>query len=80
MRWNRSSYVNRLRQSDWIRLFAEAGFVMHAHEATVSDHTVRLLPQLRYLHKYQQTSRDLCADGLRGGSRPCLELLKEAKW
>lgn len=53
MRWNRSSYVNRLRQSDWIHLFAEAGFVMRAHEATVSDHTVRLLPQLRYLHKYQ---------------------------
>ena len=53
MRWNRSSYVNRLRQSDWIRLFAEAGFVMHAHETTVSDPTVRLLPQLSYLHKYQ---------------------------
>jgi len=53
MRWNRSSYVNRLRQSDWIRLFAEAGFVMRAHEAAVNDHTVRLFSQLRYLHKYQ---------------------------
>jgi ubiquinone/menaquinone biosynthesis C-methylase UbiE len=53
MRWNRSSYVNRLRQSDWVRLFTEAGFVMRVHEATVSDHTVRFLPQLRYLHKYQ---------------------------
>ncbi|TKB92699.1 MAG: class I SAM-dependent methyltransferase [Nitrospira sp.] len=52
MRWNRSSYVNRLRQSDWVRLFTEAGFVMRVHEATVSDHTVRFLPQLRYLHKY----------------------------
>jgi ubiquinone/menaquinone biosynthesis C-methylase UbiE len=53
MRWNRSSYVNRLRQSDWMRLFTETGFVMHAHEATVSDHTVHLFSQLRYLHKYQ---------------------------
>ena len=53
MRWNRSSYVNRLRLSDWIRLFAEAGFVARAHEATVSDHIVRLFSQLRYLHKYQ---------------------------
>jgi hypothetical protein len=39
MKWNRSSYVNRLRQSDWMQLFAEAGFVVRAHEATVSDHT-----------------------------------------
>lgn len=53
MRWNRSSYVNRLRQSDWVRLFTEAGFVMRVHEATVSDHTVQFLPQLCYLHKYQ---------------------------
>ena len=60
MRWNRSSYVNRLRQSDWIRLFAEAGFVMRAHESTVSDHTVRLLSQLRYLHKYQYDDAVTC--------------------
>jgi SAM-dependent methyltransferase len=60
MRWNRSSYVNRLRRSDWIRLFAEAGFVMHTHEATVSDQTVRLLSQLRYLHKYQYDDAVTC--------------------
>jgi ubiquinone/menaquinone biosynthesis C-methylase UbiE len=60
MKWNRSSYVNRLRQSDWMRLFAEAGFVVRAHEATVSDHTVRLLPQLRYLHKYQYDDAVTC--------------------
>ena len=60
MRWNRSSYVNRLRQSDWMRLFAEAGFVVRVREGTVSDHTVRLLPQLRYLHKYQQDDAVTC--------------------
>ncbi|MEO5954652.1 MAG: methyltransferase domain-containing protein [Nitrospiraceae bacterium] len=60
MRWNRSSYVNRLRQSDWIRVFAEAGFVTRAHEATVSDHTVRLFSQLRYLHKYQYDDAVTC--------------------
>lgn len=60
MRWNRSSYVNRLRQSDWIRLFAEAGFVVRAHEATVSEHTVRLLSQLRYLRKYQYDDAVTC--------------------
>jgi ubiquinone/menaquinone biosynthesis C-methylase UbiE len=60
MRWNRSSYVNRLRQSDWIRLFAEAGFVVRAHESIVSDHTVRLFSQLRYLHKYQYADAVTC--------------------
>ncbi|MDN5942102.1 MAG: class I SAM-dependent methyltransferase [Nitrospira sp.] len=60
MRWNRSSYVNRLRRSDWIRLFTEAGFVMHAHEATVSDHTVYLLSQLAYLHQYQYDDAVTC--------------------
>ena len=60
MRWNRSSYVNRLRQSDWLRLFAKAGFVVRAHEATVSDHTVHLLSQLRYLHKYQYDDAVTC--------------------
>ena len=53
MKWNRSSYVNRLRQSDWMRLFAEVGFVMRARETVVNDHTVRLLSDLWYLHKYQ---------------------------
>ena len=52
MRWNRSSYVNRLRRSDWLRLFAQAGFVMRAQEATVNEDIVRLFPRLTYLHKY----------------------------
>lgn len=61
MRWNRSSYVNRLRQSDWIRLFAETGFVARAREATVSEDTVRCFSQLRYLHKYQYDDAVTCA-------------------
>lgn len=52
MRWNRSTYVNRLRRSDWRRLFAQAGFVLRAQEAVVSQDIVRLLPQLKYLQKY----------------------------
>jgi SAM-dependent methyltransferase len=52
MRWNRSSYVNRLRRSDWLRLFAQTGFVLRAQEATVSEDIARVLPQLKYLHKY----------------------------
>src|SRR5689334_21529905 len=28
MKWNRSSYVNRLRKSQWKRLFEEAGFIL----------------------------------------------------
>lgn len=52
MRWNRSSYVNRLRRSDWLRLFARVGFLVRAQEATVSEDIARLLPQLTYLRKY----------------------------
>ena len=60
MRWNRSSYVNRLRQSDWIRLFTETGFTVRTHEATVSADTVRLFSQLHYLHKYQYDDAVTC--------------------
>jgi len=52
MRWNRSSYVNRLRRSDWIRLFDEAGFIVRTQEATVSKEIASLLPQMKYLQKY----------------------------
>ena len=52
MRWNRSSYVNRLRRSDWLRLFSQAGFVVRVQESTASDNIARLLPTLKYLHKY----------------------------
>jgi hypothetical protein len=34
--------------------------VARAYEATVSDHTVHLLSQLRYLHKYQYDDAVTC--------------------
>jgi SAM-dependent methyltransferase len=52
MKWNRSSYVNRLRKSDWKRLLEDAGFVLNAETSGVSEETARILPTLSYLHKY----------------------------
>jgi SAM-dependent methyltransferase len=52
MKWNRSSYVNRLRKSEWKRLFEEAGFVLKAEACAVSQEVDRALPGLSYLHKY----------------------------
>ncbi|HET8721091.1 MAG TPA: class I SAM-dependent methyltransferase [Nitrospira sp.] len=52
MKWNRSSYVNRLRKSEWKRLFEEAGFVLKAEACSVSREVDRALPGLPYLHKY----------------------------
>ena len=52
MKWNRSSYVNRLRKSEWKRLFEEAGFVLNGEACSVSQDVDRALPALPYLHKY----------------------------
>ena len=52
MKWNRSSYVNRLRKSEWKRLFEDAGFVLNAEASSVSQDVDRALPALPYLHKY----------------------------
>ena len=52
MKWNRSSYVNRLRKSEWKGLFEEAGFVLNAEACSVSQEVGRALPTLPYLHKY----------------------------
>jgi SAM-dependent methyltransferase len=52
MRWNRSSYVNRLRKSDWQELFKESGFVCRHEESRSNEAIVRALPALRYLHRY----------------------------
>lgn len=54
MRWNRSSYVNRLRKSEWKRLFEEAGFVVRAEASSVNAEIHRALPMLRYLQKYSR--------------------------
>jgi SAM-dependent methyltransferase len=52
MKWNRSSYVNRLRKSQWKRLFEAAGFVLRAEACSVSQEIARALPTLAYLHRY----------------------------
>jgi SAM-dependent methyltransferase len=52
MRWNRSSYVNRLRRSEWIRLFSEAGLVVRHQESHVNNDIASALPSLPYLHSY----------------------------
>ena len=52
MKSNRSSYTNRLRKSDWIRLFTGAGFVIEHQESTVSHVIAEALPSLPYLHRY----------------------------
>ena len=52
MRWNRSSYVNRLRKSEWKRLFEEAGFVVKDEACAVSEDIEHTLPALPYLHQY----------------------------
>jgi SAM-dependent methyltransferase len=52
MKWNRSSYVNRLRKSEWKRLFDDAGFVLNAEACTVSQEVKAALPHLSYLHTY----------------------------
>ena len=54
MRWNRSSYVNRLRKSEWKRLFHEAGLVLRVEESRVSRQIENTLPTLQYLHKYSR--------------------------
>ncbi|HKY70305.1 MAG TPA: class I SAM-dependent methyltransferase [Nitrospira sp.] len=52
MKWNRSSYVNRLRKSGWMRLFEKAGFVVGAECSRISEEIERALPALPYLHAY----------------------------
>jgi ubiquinone/menaquinone biosynthesis C-methylase UbiE len=53
MKWNRSSYVNRLRKSEWIALFGQEGFAVRKEESCVSEQIVQALPRLHYLHKYR---------------------------
>ena len=52
MKWNRSSYVNRLRKSGWMRLFEKAGFVVREESSHISEEIERALPTLPYLHTY----------------------------
>lgn len=52
MKWNRSSYTNRLRKSEWIKLFKEAGFVMLHEESQRSESIAQALQSLSYLHRF----------------------------
>ena len=52
MRWYRSSYVNRLRQSEWQAIFKQTGFVLHAEERVVNEDIIRQLSLLPYLNRY----------------------------
>jgi len=51
MTWNRGAYTNRLRASDWSKLFAHCGFTMRVFRTETSDalrHVYRAQPDLRY--------------------------------
>lgn len=54
MKWNRSSFVNRLRKSDWLGLFEDTGFRFRHTEARESEETIQALPGLKHLHKYSR--------------------------
>lgn len=54
MRWNRSSYVNRLRKSEWLQLLQQAGFHMRHCEGVESEEIAGALPRLSYLHAYSR--------------------------
>jgi len=52
MKWNRSSYVNRLRKSEWITLLSNVGFRCVDCQATESEEVGRSLHRLGYLHRF----------------------------
>ncbi|MDH4235679.1 MAG: class I SAM-dependent methyltransferase [Nitrospira sp.] len=52
MKWNRSSYTNRLRKSEWMALFHDAGFVVLQAESQTSKDIASALPALTYLHRF----------------------------
>lgn len=54
MKWNRSSYVNRLRKSDWLRLFTQAGFRITECQVSQSPEIDHVRAQLPYLRAYSR--------------------------
>jgi len=54
MKWNRSSYVNRLRKSEWLQLLQQKGFRIRSCQAWESQEIEALLPRLPYLHAYSR--------------------------
>ncbi len=59
MSMNRSIYVNRLRQSDWIRMHQNAGFEIVETVPAINDHIKNLYEngRLQYLSKYKPEDR-----------------------
>ncbi len=59
MTWNRSNFVNRLRQSQWVKLHQDAGFTAIETELYLSE-TIQVLHQsgkLPYLDRYPEEDR-----------------------
>ncbi|MGE3154005.1 MAG: class I SAM-dependent methyltransferase [Nitrospiraceae bacterium] len=54
MKWNRSSYVNRLRSSDWRAILSEAGFAIREWRGVESPDIEQVLSELSYLHRYSR--------------------------
>lgn len=54
MKWNRSSYINRLRKSEWLTLLREAGLAIRDCRGEESQDIERVLPELPYLHRYSR--------------------------
>lgn len=59
MTWNRSNYVNRLRQSEWVRLHQQAGFTTVEKELHLSDlmQSLHQAGKLPYLNRYPEEDR-----------------------
>ncbi|MES2555990.1 MAG: class I SAM-dependent methyltransferase [Bacteroidota bacterium] len=59
MTWNRSNFVNRLRQSEWVQLHQHAGFTTIEKELDLSDfiQTLHQSGKLPYLDRYPEEDR-----------------------
>lgn len=59
MTWNRSSFVNRLRQSEWVKLHEDAGFTTIKKVVGESDHIRKLYEsgKVQYLNEYAPEDR-----------------------
>jgi SAM-dependent methyltransferase len=59
MTLNRSGFVNRLRQSEWVALHEKAGFMITDKELKFSEHIRNLYPsgKLSYLDRFSEDDR-----------------------
>jgi SAM-dependent methyltransferase len=54
MKWNRSSYINRLRKSEWRAILSGAGLAIREWHGVECPDIERILPELPYLHRYSR--------------------------